>query len=186
MAEKLKTKRKFPWSAKFGEEKITFRLMTEEDRNRVLKFAKSLPAEDFIFLRMDISNPEVIDDWVEAITAGRTITVLTENEAGNIIGYASLHYNRLSWTRHLGEIRVFVRSDIRGSGLGKRLIGEMFQLAKEQGLKRIVVNIPSNQPRVRQMLEKVGFQPEALLTDWLIDAKDLTYDLLVMSAHVEE
>ena len=74
------TKRKFPWTKKFGSHSITFRLMTPDDsdtiQKTVLKFANTLPPGDLIFLRMDITQPQVVEEWVHNIRIGRTLKVL--------------------------------------------------------------------------------------------------------------
>lgn len=186
MATHKKSKRAYPWSDKLGNHTITFDLMKPEDRDRVLRFTQSLPAEDVMFLRKDITKPEIIDDWIEKIRRGSTITVLANNEKGNIVGYASLHRDQLLWTRHLGEIRVVIAPELRGVGLGKRLVHEMFQVGRQHKLQRIVVNMRRDQMPLQVMLERLGFKAEALLTDWLMDSAGRTHDLLVMSCRLDD
>jgi L-amino acid N-acyltransferase YncA len=183
---KLKSKRAFPWTGKIGGHEITFRLMAPEDGARLLNFTQGLSKDDMMFLRMDISQPEVIEEWVQNVQMGRTITVLAFNEKDDIVGYCSLHTNERLWTRHIGEIRVFVLHEYRGIRLASRLVTEMFQIAREQNLDRITFNIAREQPHMQQMLEGLGFKVEALLTDWLMDRDGRTHDLLIMSHDVKE
>ncbi|HNR30551.1 MAG TPA: GNAT family N-acetyltransferase [Candidatus Hydrogenedentes bacterium] len=186
MATRKKSKRAYPWTDKVGDHTITFELMKPEDRDRMLRFTQSLPADDVMFLRKDITQPVIIDDWIEKIRRGATKTVLAHNEKGDIVGYASLHLDQLLWTRHLGEIRVVISPKLRGIGLGRRLVHEMFEVGRQLKLQRIVVNMRRDQIHVQQMLERLGFKAEALLTDWLMDAAGRTHDLLVMSCRLEE
>ena len=187
MTGKLKApKRAFPTEARVDGQEFTFKLMDRDDREALLEFSQSLPSEDLTFLRMDITKPEVVDDWLDRIDRGRTISILALDAGENVVGYATLHHNEMLWTRHLGEIRLLVRSDLRGIGLGKRLTHEIFQVAGEQHLTRLIVNIPRDRPHVRQMLERLGFHAEALLTDWLMSADGKTHDMLVMSHFIDE
>ncbi|MBX7258418.1 MAG: GNAT family N-acetyltransferase, partial [Candidatus Hydrogenedentes bacterium] len=133
-------KRTYPWTDTVDGRSITFRLMTPEDRDLVLAFARSLTEDDLIFLRVDITKPEVVDEWVHHINTGRTITILAEDEDG-IAGYGSLHHNENAWTRHLGQIRILVKGERRKAGLGRRLANEVFHLAKELKLERIFVQM---------------------------------------------
>ncbi len=158
--------------------------MSPDDRGALLAFTQMLPKEDLMFLRMDVTKPEVVDHWIENIRQGLTITVLAFDGEDNVIGYGSLHHNKMMWTRHLGELRMLASPEYRGIGLGKRLTNEVFQIAKESGLDRVFVQIPAHQPHVREMLEKLGFIAEALLTDWLIGQDDTTHDLVVMTQRV--
>ena len=184
MATATSTKRKFPWTKKFGSHSITFRLLTPDDsdsiQKAVLKFANTLQPADLIFLRMDITQPQVVEEWVHNIRIGRTTTILAE-EDDTVVGYANLHRSPLQWTRHMGEIRVLVGPKHRGSGIGECLFNELIHLAEDAGLERVVAHTPSNQPRVRSMLESMDFEPEALLTDWLMDRDNETHDLIIMS-----
>ncbi len=79
-----------------------------------------------------------------------------------------------------------VSPELRGSGLGRLIVKELCRFGKELELKRVVVQIPSHQPRVRNMFEEIGFNAEALLTDWLIDRNDNMTDLIIMSMEIDE
>ncbi len=163
---------------------ITLKLMSKSDAKKVLAFANSLPEDDLIFLRWDITDKDGINHWVRSIQESRTVTVLAF-EKDKVVGYGSLHHHQLFWTRHHGEFRIMVNESMRGLGLGRHLAGELFELAQELGLRRIVVNIASNQPRVRHMFEEMGFHASALLTDWLMDSNDKMSDLIIMSVELD-
>jgi L-amino acid N-acyltransferase YncA len=186
MKSNVKSQREYPWTERVGNEEFSFRLMTPADEEEMLAFTRALPAQDVMFLRKDITKEAVVDDWIEKIRKDQTVTVIAETASGVIAGYASLHLDQLLWTHHLGEIRVVLAKDMRGKGLARRLVNEMFQIARDRGLQRLVVNMRRDQEHVRAMLNKLGFKAEALLTDWLMDANGVTHDLLVMSCYVNE
>jgi L-amino acid N-acyltransferase YncA len=137
-----------------------------------------------VFLRVDITQPDVIHEWVENILSGRTLTVLVET-GGAVVGYGNLHMRRLQWSRHIGEIRILVDPKYRGLGLGEYLVNDLMKLARENGLLRVVAHIGSEQPRVRAMFERLGFHAEALLTDWLMDRNHKKHDMVIMSHEIE-
>lgn len=176
--------RHYPITQEFGDRSFSFRLMTDSDSAMLLKFANQLPEADLIFLRMDITQPEVVAEWVDNIGRAKTITLIVE-EDGDMVAYGSIHYNQLQWTRHMGELRLMVSPKYRGLSVGRFLVNELFQLANELQLERVVVQIPSNQPRVRRMFEDLDFTPAALLTDWLKDRNNRTHDLIIMSCNIE-
>ena len=178
-------KRTYPWNEKIDGHEIVFRLMTPTDKENILELARRLSSEDLTFLRMEINKPQVVEEWVKNLQTGRTLTVLAE-ENGKVVGYASLHHNELLWTSHLGELRVLVDGQHRGTGIGRRLAQEIFHVAREMKLDRVIVQIPAGQARVRQMLEQVGFQSEAILPAWLKDPKGQLHDLLIMSHPMED
>ena len=54
----------------------------------MLKFARGLPEEDLLFLRVDITEPKVIDQWVSRLDEGLVTTIVASHE-GAIVGYAT-------------------------------------------------------------------------------------------------
>ena len=178
-------KRTYPWQTSVGGVEMTLRLMepADADRDAILAFGRSLPDHDLLFLRTDVTDPKVIDEWVENLKKGRTITVMAES-GGELLGYASLHHNEVLWTRHVGEIRVLLKPEMRGFGLGKALANEVFAIAKDMGLQKVMVQMTTDQRGARGMVESLGFRPEALLADFVIGRDGRTYDLLIMSYDV--
>ena len=160
----------------------TLRLMTPADRDGVLKFARSLPEDDLLYLRTDITDPKVLYEWIDNLKQQRTVTVLAEGSKGEgIIGYGSLHYNEANWTRHLGEIRIQAGTRTRGKGLGRHLARAVFEIARGLGLQKITARMTPDQQGARATFERLGFQMEALLADFVIDRNGRTRDMLVMS-----
>jgi len=178
------SERTYPRTEDVGGHTVSIRKMTPADSQQVLDFARSLPEEDKIYLRWDITTEDGLSEWVRNISLGRTTSFLVEEE-GKVVAYGSLHHNQLMWTRHQGELRIMITPALRGGGLGRLLVKDMYQAAKDLGLKRLVVQIASDQPRVRHMFEEIGFHAEALLTDWVIDRNDHMSDLIIMSMEID-
>ncbi len=183
MTDVAAVRRTYPWTTSVDGVRLTFRLMEPSDREAMLEFARSLPNDDLIFLRTDITEPRTVDAWINYIKAGRTISVIAE-DGGKIAGYASIHLNDALWTRHVCELRVLVGRDHRGIGLGKRLTNEAFAIAKDLGLKKITAQMPTEQRGARGVFERLGFRPEALLADHVMSRDGQTHDLLIMSYDV--
>jgi hypothetical protein len=90
---------------------VQIRLMTAADRNAMLAFARGLPQEDLLFLRVDISDPAAVDVWIRNIEAGLSATLLAFDSNG-IVGYATVHRSQVPWMRRVGELRVNVGAGI--------------------------------------------------------------------------
>ena len=177
--------RTYPWNTRADDLEVTFRLMAAPDRDRVLGFTRSLPEDSLLFLRSDVTQGEVIDLWIRQIEEGRTVTVLAE-ESERMIGYCSLHRSDILWARHLGEIRLLVAPDYRGKGIGGLLIRQIFDLAKDTDLLKLVANMMSSQRDAQSLFHHLGFIPEAMLHDWAIDRTGRTHDLIIMSREVDD
>ena len=162
---------------------VALRLMTAADAGRIAGFARSLPEDDLLFLRMDITDPDAVAHWVRNLEAGLTTTVLAEAN-GAIAGYAALVQNRVGWQRHLGEIRTQVGLRFRSQGLGRALAGEIFTIARARGLRKIVAQMTPDQKGAIATFERLGFRPEALLQDFVVDHAGRTRDLVLMAYDV--
>lgn len=163
---------------------LALRLMGAADRERILSFARSLPPDDLLFLRTDITEPAIVDEWIADLERGNSITVLAE-AGGELAGYATMHLEQARWTRRVGEIRVQVAPALRGNGLGRRLTLEIFQLGQSRGIKKMAAMMTPDQTGARAAFEKLGFQVEALLQDWVVDRGGRPRDLLIMSYDLE-
>jgi len=178
---KLILQRIYPRAVKARDgRRIVLRLMEASDSDDMLAFARSLPPDDLLFLRRDITLPEVVEQWLRDIQEGRTVTVLAEDD-GKLAGYGALHFNEVLWTGHVGEIRELVAPDYRRLGLGSRLASELFAVARDLGLRKIMVQMTPDQQGARATFERLGFRPEAILADFVLDREGKTRDLLIMS-----
>lgn len=176
-------KRAYPWTTTLKDRQVTLRLMQETDRDAVLSFAQTLPASDLLFLPLDITHPKVVDGWMRSLQSGRTTTVVAES-AGRFIGMGTLVRSETTWARHLGNIRLLVGTDARGIGLGHILANEVFALAEEAGLQKIVAQMAAEERSAQTVFERLGFKAEALLADYVMDRDGRTHDLIVMSHDV--
>ena len=146
-------------------------------------FASSLPKDDLQFLRVDITRLMAVTLWAQNIKAGRTITVLAE--VGNeVVGYASVHNDQVSWQRHLGELRIQVGQAYRGCGLGGLLGKEIFAIASDLGIEKIVAQMTADQRQAIALVERHGFKREAVLHDFVIGRDGRKNDLVVMTCDV--
>jgi len=183
MPESAIARRQFPYTAQVGDRSVTLRLMTPEDRDAFLAFMRAQPEDDLFFLLVDVTTPEGLEHWMRDLEEGRNITVFAE-ENGELLGYSSLHHGQTRWTRHLGEIRLLVAPGQRSRGVGRLLGHEVFAIAHDLDLQRILVRVASGQKSARRLFERLGFHMEALLADCVIDRQGRTEDLVLMSYDV--
>jgi L-amino acid N-acyltransferase YncA len=158
--------------------------MTSADKSALRDFARSLSPDDLLFLRTDITEDSALDEWLRNVERGTTVTLLAEM-GGQVVGYASLHNDQARWTRRVGEIRVLLGRAHRGAGLGRRLAEEIFHIGEQREVKKMAAMMTPDQAGARAAFERLGFQVEALLQDWVVDRNGRSRDLLVMSHDLE-
>jgi len=180
----IKVRRPYPRTVSLeNSTPLNLRLMIPADSHRIVTFARSLPEDDLLFLRTDITKAFVVMLWGQNIKAGLTVTVLAEREQ-EVAGYASMHHNEVTWQRHLGELRVQVGPQYRSRGLGRILAGEIFAIARDMGLRKIVAHMTPDQQGAIATVKRYGFEQEALLRDFVIDRVGRTRDLIVMTCDI--
>jgi L-amino acid N-acyltransferase YncA len=162
---------------------VTLRLLTRLDREQFLRFTQSLPEHDLLFLRIDITDPDVVDTWLDNVDLERIITVIAERD-GAIVGYGSLHMANARWSEHVGELRVLLDESMRGKGLGRALTDTIFAQALERGIEKMVAQMTIDQKGAIATFEQLGFKAEALLRDHVKDRNGEKHDLLVYSHDV--
>jgi L-amino acid N-acyltransferase YncA len=184
MAQKGRNGHPYPIKFKLRDgREANIRVMEPSDKDAIVKFATQLPTDDLLFLRIDITDKDVVKQWIDNIKAGHTITLLAEVD-GAIAAYASVHLDQARWTRRVGEIRINASPKFRGVGLGRRLTAEIVELARGLGLKKLTAQMTPDQTAARSAFEHLGFQVEAVLTDWVEDRMGRTRDLLIMTHDV--
>lgn len=174
-----------PASLTLGEVDFTLRPIGAADRDAILRFARSLPEHDLLFLRRDITQPENVDAWLRDIREGSytSIAAWSDNE---IIGYATVASDRMTWTRHVAELRVLVAPALRGVGLGRLLTEQGFAIARERGVRKMIAQMTTDQEAAVRAFERMGFEREAVLRGQVIDREGALHDLLIMGLDVNE
>ena len=173
----------FPRAVPLDRKTYDVRWMKGEDGPRLLAFARSLDEDDLLFLRIDLTRQDAVEEFMGQIDHGIRFALLAERD-GKMVGYGSLNRRPAEWQRHLGEIRTLVAKSERGSGLGRFLAEQMFSTARDVGLTKIVAQMAREQDGARRMFQRLGFTAEALLADWIQDRSGKQHDLVLMSYDV--
>ncbi|MEX0783811.1 MAG: GNAT family N-acetyltransferase [Dehalococcoidia bacterium] len=175
--------RSYPETVRLGSAEVTLRYMTAADADGILAFARALPEHDLLFLRRDITDPAAVADWVRDLESGDSVTVLGETK-GQVVGYGTIHRNKVGWSSHVAELRVLVAESMRGKGLGRVLTQEAFAIALSRGIEKMVAQMTLDQKGAIATFQGIGFRPEALLRDQVKDRSGKKHDLLVLSHEV--
>jgi ribosomal protein S18 acetylase RimI-like enzyme len=150
------------------------------DSPALSRFFKRIPESDRTFLKEDVADPRVLEDWVQPGT-GRSVAV----DDGQVVGALAV-VPLVGWSSHVGEVRLVVDPDHRGRGIGRRLARQAVLDAVDMGLGKLVVEVISDQGALIAMFRGLGFEPEALLTDHVRDRTGQTRDLIVLANSVDE
>ena len=177
------TTRTYPRRVTCGDAQVEIARMTRADREALVAFIAALPAYDLLFVRRDLRHPKVVDAWMRTLESGE-VESLVARHAGTMVGCTAIVSDELSWSRHVGELRVLVDPAWRGRGLGRVLIQECFAQALARGLKKLVVQMTVDQRAAIAVFEQLGFRAEALLARHVADTDGGLHDLVLLSHDV--
>ena len=164
---------------------FTIRPMTGADEAAMLAFGKALPVHDLLFLPRDISQPKVLSAWIKEIERG-VLTSLLAVRGDAVLGCAALVRDPLSWSSHVGGIRVIVARNARHGGVGRALSQEVFALALSLGLEKFTVQMTVDQGGAIAIFEELGFRGEALLRKHVRDRDGALHDIVVLGHDVAQ
>ena len=150
------------------------------DRDAMVAFARGLPEHDLLFLSRDVREPRVVAAWAAQIADGEIDSLIAEDD-GRIVATAALVRDPLSWSAHVGEVRLLVSPGRRGAGLGNDLLQAIFMIAHERGLAKLVARMTTDQAASIALFEGVGFRAEAMLRDQVRGTDGRSHDLAILS-----
>ena len=173
----------YPRTVPCEDVEIELRPFAEGDEAAVLAFARTLPEPDLLFLPRDITHPKVVAAWQHEIAEGHMHGVLAW--AGDeVVVSSAVVRDPLSWSPHVGEIRVVVTPEMRGKGLGRLMVQESFVTALELGLKKLMARMTTDQRGAIAVFEELGFRGEALLQNQVRGRDGTEYDIAILSHDV--
>lgn len=174
-----------PRTLKLSGGDILLRPFAPGDEAAVLGFATALPPHDLLFLTRDITQAKVVSAWMRDVEDG-TIVSLLALKGAKVVGTTAVVRDALSWSPHVGDIRVLVDPAMRGQGLGHILAQESMAMAVAMGLEKLTVRLTIDQQAAIAVFESLGFRGEALLRDHVKDRTGQRHDIAILSHDVAE
>ncbi len=154
---------------------VTYRKITAADRDPLRAFADRLPRADHSFVDPYLLHEVAVASWTQAVPAKR----IAGFDDGEVVGLVTV-VPHSGFEAHVGDLRVVVRPDRRGTGVGRQLVDEGVGLATELGLEKVMVEVRSSNTGALAMFGALGFVTEARLVGQVRDPHGNVDDLLVV------
>lgn len=175
---------RYPRGVDAGGVRYEFRAMAPEDEAALLAFTRTLPTHDLLFLPRDIREAKVLAAWVRELQVGNIASLLALRD-GVVVGCSAIARDPLSFSPHVGDLRVILAPTERDRGLGRALIQESFLVALAAGLDRLTAHMTRDQTAAIGVFEDMGFRPEAWLRDHVRDESGKTWDIVILGLDVQ-
>ena len=161
-----------------------FRPLESTDEKSFHEFFRAVPAEERLFIKHRVDEPEVIAEWCRNIDLGRILPLLAFVD-GRIVADASLHQQLGGWKRHIGRVSVLVHPQYRGQGLARALVEELMDLGRQLGLEKMEAEFIGGQERAIKVFGLLGFRTLLRLDDYVKDMQAVTHDYVLMGVDLK-
>jgi L-amino acid N-acyltransferase YncA len=158
---------------------VTVRPLLKNDEQAFLAYFQSLAPEERVELKEEVTDPKVIENWMEALDYDLMLPLVAFHEQ-RIVGAASLRFNLSAWTRHQGQVNLSTDPQYRAKGLGTLLIQNLQDIATQLGLEQLTAEVPMELTKAFSLFEKLGFAKAAVLQGFVMDAACRESDLVLM------
>lgn len=158
------------WVEMKNGERCLFRPILPEDEPLLQQFISQVTKEDLYYRYFSEINEFTHDDLANMtqIDYDREMAFVAVHTAGD-------KHEILGVTRAISdpdnidaEFAVLVRSDLKGLGLGRRLLEKLINYTREHGLQRLNgITMPNNQGMV-SLARKLGFEVDVQLEDGIV------------------
>lgn len=165
--------------------KVVIRNLTLNDLDRIMKFYSSLPSEDRKYLRVDVTNKNIVEQRIRAIELGNVFRIIALH-GDDIIADGALELTTEEWRKHQGELRVIIAKKFQRKGLGMIIMRELYFLAVEKKVEKAVVKMMRPQIAARTICKKLGFREELLIPDYVRDQTGKSQDLVIMTCEIND
>ncbi|NIO15849.1 MAG: GNAT family N-acetyltransferase [Deltaproteobacteria bacterium] len=158
--------------------RVTIKPFEKKEKESVFEFFVSLPEEDRLYLKDDVTDPLVVEKWARELNYDKVFPLLAWYD-NRVVGDGTLHRTITGWMHHIGTIRIAIARDFQRKGLGSVIAQELFFYALKCGLEKIVAEMMEIQYGALKVFEKLGFIHEATLKNHVLDQIGVKHDLLI-------
>ena len=167
------------------ESEVMIRDMVPGDAQRSFEFFAGLPEEDRRYLRVDVTRWEMVERRTREIDTGRALRIVAD-DGDAIVADASLELEGHGWGNNIAEIRLIVARPYQRTGLGTILARELYFMAAERKVDRIVARLMRPQVGAHRIFKRLGFAEEYLIPEHVRDQDGNWQDLIIMRCNLED
>jgi GNAT superfamily N-acetyltransferase len=161
---------------------VIFRPLDAGDEAPLLLFFGSLSEDDKYYLKDDVASPALIGQWVHDRELGKARTIVAVANDGRIVAEGALVGRRGAARRHLADARLVVAEDFRNRGLGTALLGELCDIAREGGLRGVLMEaVEDKQADALAAADWLGFVRLGRISGGALDEDGRLHDLVLLA-----
>jgi RimJ/RimL family protein N-acetyltransferase len=158
---------------------VTLRPMAASDEDALFRFFHALPDDLLIFIRHNVKDRRVIQEWVQRLNYKRVLPLLAL-VGDDIVADVTLHRVPHGWKRHIGRVRIVVAPAYQRHGLATLMLNEQVELAGELGLEKLWAEVPLDSRGAISAFRNAGYVCKAVIEGLVKDSQNQNMDILIM------
>ena len=143
---------------------ILLRPEVASDLEPIWDMYRTLSSESLSYLPTPITR-ETVEGWIKNLNYESVLPILAVHRTEGkerVVGAATLMFYKDEVNRHKAVFGIVIHDDYQNLGLGTHLTGMMVEAARVKGLKRVCLDVVSDNKRAIRVYEKCGFSIEGL------------------------
>jgi RimJ/RimL family protein N-acetyltransferase len=149
----------------------------------LLEFFVALPEDDRLHLRVDVTRRDIVERRMFPPPHWNVLR-LVARAGGRIVAEASIEHRTYGFSAHVGQVRLIVAPELRGTGLAHFLGLQVLAHGVAENLAKIEVHLMHDQPAAIRCFERLGFEREGALEGFVKDVRGGYHDLLILSLSI--
>ncbi|HMK35388.1 MAG TPA: GNAT family protein [Desulfomonilaceae bacterium] len=161
---------------------LVLRPLVKEDEQSLIEFFSRIPEEERWFLRDNMEDPEVVQQWVQNLDYEKILPLVAVKQADNtIIANVRLHRRPAECLRHVAHLRIRVDPQYRHQRLGTWMLLDTIKLAMSVGIEKLIAEFVEGveQPAMNAA-RKLDFVEQAVLKEYVKDRQGRYRSLIIM------
>ena len=168
-----------------SKETVTVRDLGRDDVLLSQEFFQSFPESKRKYFRSDVTNINHLEDRCLEAENGKVIRRIALM-SGAIVADASLAIDSDTWKSGTAYLRLVIDPDHIGKGVQFALAKDMYDIALEEHLEKIIAKFMRPQKDLLDIYQKLGFRMEGVLPDYVHDQEGKEQDMVVMIASLAD
>lgn len=162
-------------------ERILIRSLNGQDRENLTKLFQNALNGDIEFYKEDLKNPQVVDHWLAPANSDSILGLVAVELKTKLPVAILILYRGQKAALKVGEIQtIFVSRAFQGFGLGSLLLNQLLDLALQENIHWLKVEVPLEQNYAIKAFLARDFEIRATFEDFFISQKGVPYDVALM------
>ncbi|MEM2928895.1 MAG: GNAT family N-acetyltransferase [Nitrososphaerota archaeon] len=150
------------WKIKLKDSReVIIRFLTIEDKDELFHMFSSM-SDKALKWSMAPYTIDVIKRWIDNI---KNSIPLVAEYGNRIIGYAAIYKIPHPRRKGVGDLIIYLHQDFHNIGLGTAMIEKLIQLAKNERMHKIELEVVADNKIAIHIYKKFGFQIEGISKD---------------------